>query len=111
MILQDKTVEDVENTFDYLMGVCGLASQGDKEEFDEGAFDYARMVLKAAERPMQKLGKYEAALHVLNTAEQLSLSEQFEEADQLLLAFARELRETSGTNAKLRKLYTKPTAH
>lgn len=102
---------DVENTFDYLMDVCGIASQGDKEEFDLGAFDYARMLLKAAERPMQKLEEYEAASNVLNTADQLALSEQFEEADHILLAFAEELKEKSGTNAKLRKLYTKPTAH
>lgn len=106
MKLQKKTVIDVENVFDYLMGVCGLASQGNREAFEKDAFNYARMVLQAAEQPMQKLGMYVATQHVFDEAERLILVGRFEDADQLLLKTVREMMEKSGTNARLRKLYS-----
>lgn len=104
MKLNPKTVMDVENTFDYLLGVVSLAEDGDREDLEDGAFNYARMVLEAAEEPMDKLGMYDITLQTFNAAEELALTDKFTEALHLLVGAVRVLREKSGTNEKLRRL-------
>lgn len=106
MKMQHKTVVDVENLFDYLLGVLSSAKKGDRAELEDGAFAYAREVLQAAEMPLVKLGMYEATVHAFAESERLILTGRFDEADKLLLGTVREMMEKSGTNARLRKLYT-----
>lgn len=58
--MQKKDVRDVESTLNYLLGVLSSVEHGDRQEFDEGAYAYARKVLIAAEQAIKKLGMYEA---------------------------------------------------
>jgi len=105
MKLRPQTVRDVESVLNYLLGVLSSVKRGDRQELEEGAFDYARKVLAAAESPLRKLGMHEAAGHAINESERLILAGQLDEADQLLLRVGREMVEKSGTNDRLRKLY------
>lgn len=97
----------MESLFDYLQVVCGLAKSGDKHELEEGAFDYARAVLQAAEQPMKKLGVHEGTENAINEAEKCILANRFDEANQILLSMVKAIMEKSGTKARLHQLYGK----
>lgn len=102
MTLSKKTVSDVENIFDFLLGVVALAKSGDKQEIENGAFDYAKMVLQAAEEPMRELNLYDKSLNAINEAERFVIIEDFKEAYQLLQRANCELMQRSGTTEHLR---------
>lgn len=76
--MRKKSVRDVESTLSYLLGVLSSVERGDMQEFDNGAYDYTRKVLAAAEQSVRKLGMYEAAEHAINESERLILAGQFE---------------------------------
>lgn len=108
--LQPQTITDVEHMLGYLLSVLRSARDGNRKELDAGAFDFARKVLAAAERPLNKLGIYSATEQVLNESEQLVVAGPLEEAGKFLLGFVREMMEKSGTNDRLRKLYAPETS-
>ncbi|MES1196656.1 MAG: hypothetical protein ABUL58_06905, partial [Steroidobacter sp.] len=106
MKLQKQTIADVESTLNYLLGVLSSAKKGDRRYLDGGAYKYAREVLEAAEQPLRALGMYEVTEHAINESERLILAGHFDEADNLLLSTGREMLEKSGSNDRLRKMYT-----
>lgn len=92
----------MENIFDFLLGVVALAKSGDMQEIEDGAFDYSKMVLQAAEKPMRELNLYDKSLHAINEAERLALLEDFKKAYQILQRANCELMQKSGTTEHLR---------
>ena len=109
-MLGPKTVADVESLLGYLLSLLTSAKRGNRKGFDEGAFNYARLVLAAAERPLTRLGMYLATEAALNESEQLVAAGELDKADVLLLKLVREMMEKSGSNDRLRKLYTPKTS-
>lgn len=110
MKMRPQNIKNVETTLVYLLDVLSAAERGDRERLDGGAFDFARKVLAAAEKPVRKVGMYEAIEQAINESERLIRSGQFSDADQLLLGVTREMMEKSGSNDSLRKLYAPQTS-
>lgn len=107
MCLKAKTVADVENVLDFLLGVILLAKEGDTQEIKDGAFDYARQVLQAAEQPMRALNMYEVTLRAITEGEKLALEKDYKSAFKVLQKATCELMEKSGTTDKLRGVLNK----
>lgn len=91
-------------TLSYLLGAITNAQRGGNEHVV--AFEYARKVVTASEKPLQKLGLYERTLRVLDESEEFLKARRFEEADDTVLALAREMMEKSGRFSKWRKVKT-----
>jgi hypothetical protein len=102
MSLAKKTVSDVENMFDFLLGVIALAKGGQTQEIEDGAFDYSKMLLEAAEKPMKDLDLYDKIFKALNEAERLVLNDDFITAYKTLQRANCELMQKSGTIEQLR---------
>lgn len=75
-----RAVSDVENMFDFLLGVIAFAKGGGTQEIEDWAFDYSKMVLQAAEEPMKDLDLLDKRLQTLNEAERLDLNNDFKTA-------------------------------
>jgi len=110
-------VREFEGTLNYLMGLCALAHKGkdDSKQDLMNCFPFVRGELNAAQRGLERLSMYEPAVQLLAQVEALSEAGSFNEADELVLEFARALREVSGSNDSLRRMYgghrTDPNVH
>ncbi len=104
MSLNKKTVADVEIIFDYLLGVLSQVKQGNNQELTDGAFDYAKIVLSAAEEPMRVINMFDTTLRAFKEAERLVRKAHSHDALRLLTITSDELMEKSGTSEKLRSV-------
>lgn len=107
MILKPKTLSDVENTFDFMLGVIALAKSGDMTEIEDGAFEYSRLVLNAAEHELRMIEMYDATRSALNVAERLVRRDEFMQAYKTLQTVSCELMKLSGTADEMRHLFDK----
>ncbi|MFD0913876.1 hypothetical protein [Methylophilus luteus] len=103
MTLKPKTIADVENTYDFLLGVVSLAKAGDTHEIENGAFDYSRMILKAAEQPLRALNMFDVTMSTINEAERFIDVEDYKGAYNVLQSGSCKLMEKSGTAEKIRQ--------
>jgi hypothetical protein len=108
--IRPQSVTEIESLLTGLLGVVSAVKAGDRRELEEGVFGYAHQVVASAETPLRKLGMYEATAHAVNESERLLRSEQFDEADDLLLALTRGMMEKSGTTARLERIFGPPTS-
>ncbi len=95
MNFKPKKAIDILNTLDYLMKGVSLAEDGDKEDIENGAFTYGRMILEAGEHAMREIAMYEILLQTFAQAEKLAMNEQYQDALDLLSNTARLLKEKS----------------
>lgn len=107
MTIKKKTLADVENVLDFSLGVIALARDGDKQELENGAFDYTRMVIEAAEKDLRIIKMYETTLIAINAAEKLLQRNNFLEAYKILQGLSCDLMQKSGTAEEMRNLFDK----
>lgn len=102
MTLKKKTVLDVENMFDFLLGVVALAKGGDKQELEDGALEYSKMIIQSAEESLRQIGLFEKCLGALDVAEDLIAQEDLKQAYKVIQQVSCEVMQKSGTTDQLR---------
>lgn len=95
MNFKPKTATDILNTIDYLKERVCLARDGDKEDIENGAFTYGRMILEAGEVAMREIAMYDILLQAFSKAEQLAMQGQYQDSLDLLNSTAHLLTEKS----------------
>jgi hypothetical protein len=99
-----KKISDVESVLAYLQFAVAKAERGEKEEWAVG-FPHALDVVAVAREALTSLGFADEVSESLDNAAVLVKEGRYTEADDLLLAAGRELRERSGSSSRLRELY------
>lgn len=102
-----KSVIDVENIFDYLLGIVTQVRNGDNTVQAGVAFDYARIVLNSANPELRLLNMYDQTLQAVNDAERLLNKRHFVEAYKILEVTSYQLMEKSGTTENLQSVLNK----